>query len=141
MSKITLSCPIEGRETGYENVSVINPGDWFGRVWVLSIQISNWPIILAVEADSLQDALDELADSEQYGHLVTVEEPDLADYPEEDRNYGPSGQVVDYDNVMYDIDPDSPTAKNIRYHHDRFPPEGLTPGGYCEWMEDNDIDE
>ena len=56
---------------------VINPGTWFGKVWLFQIAISNalnpW---LAIEASSEQDAIDELADSERFSHLIDVAEAD-----------------------------------------------------------------
>ncbi len=50
-------------------------------------------MFLVIEADSISDAIDELADNEKYGHLIIVDDADWDDYPEEDRHYGPSGQV------------------------------------------------
>ena len=53
-----------------------------------------------MEADSVQDAIDELADDEKYGHHIVVDDADLGDYPEDERHYGPSGQVIDLDHLM-----------------------------------------
>ena len=48
-------------------------------------------MFLIVEADSVQDAIDELADDEKYGHLITVADEDLGDYDPDDCHYGPVG--------------------------------------------------
>ena len=55
----------------------INPGAWFGKVWLFQIWIANaLAPCYAIEADSEQDAIDELADSERFSHLIDVPEED-----------------------------------------------------------------
>jgi len=53
---------------------VINPGDWFGRTWHLSVYVSNTggPHYI-VEADDVSDAIDILAESEEYGHIIAID--------------------------------------------------------------------
>lgn len=46
---------------------VVNPADWFGKVWL--VEIPHGPV-LAVEADHEQAAIDVLADSLEYGHWI-----------------------------------------------------------------------
>lgn len=94
--KITASCWLAKRRI--ENIPVLNPGDWFGRTWLIEIGGSFDPLFLIVEADTVQDAIDELADSEEFSHHIVVEDEDLGDYPEDNRTYaGNSGKVVDLD--------------------------------------------
>lgn len=52
----------------------INPGDWFGKTWLLSVCVSNTggPHFI-VEADSVADAIDILAEDEQYGHVIAID--------------------------------------------------------------------
>ena len=58
MSKITASCNLNGHEL--TDIPVVNPGDWFGKTWLLEIGGSYTPLVLIVEADSASDAIDEL---------------------------------------------------------------------------------
>jgi hypothetical protein len=60
----------------------------------------NWPLFLVDETDSVSDAIDELADNDKSAHHIVVPDEDLSDYPEADRHYGPSGQVLDLDHLM-----------------------------------------
>ena len=98
MSEVKGCANLNGHEL--KDISVINPGDWFGKAWLIEIGGSYWPLFLIVEADTMQDAIDELADDEKYGHNIVVAEDDLADYDAENCNYGPSGQVIDLDHLM-----------------------------------------
>jgi hypothetical protein len=94
---------------------VINPGSWFGKVWLIQIAIANalnpW---FAVEAGSEQDAIDELADSERFSHYIDVPEDDEPKWipkdpedPQSEGNYeetdfcqaGNDGHWVDLTNV------------------------------------------
>ena len=79
------------------DIPVLNPGGWFGKAWLVEIGGSYWPLLLIVESDSLTDAIDELAENEKYGHQIVVADEDLDDYPEDDRHYSGSGQVLDLD--------------------------------------------
>ena len=116
---------------------VLNPGDWFGKTWLIEIGGSNWPLFLAVEADSVSDALDELADNEKYGHNIVVADADLGDYPEEDRHYGPSGQVVDLDNVMVHGQERSSTPWECVYTGDDLETP-MKPTDYCNREDSNE---
>jgi hypothetical protein len=102
---------------------VINPGDWFGRTWLIEIGGSYWPIFLVAEADTVSDAIDEFADNEKFGHHIIVDTADLGDYPEDERQYGPSGQVIDLDHLMIHGREGSECPFPCRYFGD-----GLAPG-------------
>ena len=69
--KVTAKWTVDGRE--YE-APVVNPGDWFGKTWHLSVCISNTggPHYI-VEADTACDAIDILAESEEYGHIIAID--------------------------------------------------------------------
>jgi hypothetical protein len=110
---------------------VINPGGWFGKTWLLEIGGSYWPIFLVVEADSITDAIDELAENEKYGHHITVDEADLFDYPEDDRHYGASGQVLDLDHLMIHGQEGVECPFPCVYHGEGLPVEGLKPTDFC----------
>jgi hypothetical protein len=111
---------------------VINPGDWFGKTWLLEIGGSYTPLFLIVEADSAQDAIDELADNEKYGHNIVVDEADLDDYDPESCIYGPSGQVIDLDHLMIYGAEGSDCPFACQYLGDGLPKEGVKPAEfYC----------
>lgn len=123
-----------GKLNGHElkDIPVLNPGDWFGKAWLIEIGGSYWPLFLVVEADSVQDAIDELADHEKYGHLITVDEPDLGDYPEEDRHYGPSCQVLDLDHLMIHGQEGADCPWPCLYFGDTLPDMGVEPGDFWQ---------
>ena len=82
----------------------------------------------------MSDAINELADSEKHGHHIIVEDDNLDDYPEDDRHYGPSGQVLDLDHLMIHGQEGSKTPFPCTYHGDGLPPEGVKPTEFC-WDE------
>ena len=59
MSEIKARGSLAGKEL--TDIPVLNPGDWFGKAWLLEIGGSYWPLFLVVEADSVTDAIDETA--------------------------------------------------------------------------------
>ena len=65
------------------DISVINPGEWFGKTWLLEIGGSYTPLFVIVEADSVTDAIDEIADSDKHGHHILVADDNLFDYDPE----------------------------------------------------------
>ncbi len=132
MVTITANGTVHGHEL--KEMPVINPGDWFGKTWLVEIGGSYSPFFLIVEADSMSDAIDELADNEKYGHHIIVEEADLGDYSEEDRHYGPSGQVLDLDHLMIHGQEGSKTPFHCTYHGEGLPEEGVRPNEFC-WDE------
>ena len=125
MADITASATFHGQEL--KDLPVLNPGDWFGKTWLIEIGGSYWPLFLIVEADSASDAIDELADNEKHGHHIVVTEADLGDYPKDDRHYGPSGQVLDLDHLMVHGMEGSAVPFPCRYQGDGLPPEGVLP--------------
>jgi hypothetical protein len=129
MSTITANGTLNGHELN--EMPVINPGGWFGKTWLLEIGGSYSPLFLIVEADSCQDAIDELADNEQYGHQIIVPDSDLADYPEDDRHYGSSGQVLDLDHLMIHGQEGVEVPFPCTYHGENLPPEGVKPTDVC----------
>ena len=128
-------CVVTAKATFHDhelnNIPVINPGDWFGKTWLLEIGGNYTPLYLIVEADSAQDAIDELADNEKHGHLIHVSEEDLADYDPNDCHYGPSGQVLDLDWLHIHGQEGSKCPFPCTYHGDDLPEEGMLPTDYC----------
>ena len=72
MCDVTAKATLHGHDLS--NIPVINPAGWFGKTWLIEIGGCYTPLFLIVEADSVQDAIDELADNEQWGHHIIVPE-------------------------------------------------------------------
>jgi hypothetical protein len=89
-----MAITARGTFNGHEltNIPVLNPGDWFGKAWLVELGGSYFPLFLFVEADSMSDAIDELAENEKYGHQIIVADDDLCDYPEDERQYFGQGR-------------------------------------------------
>lgn len=82
---------------------IVNPGDFFGRCWIISIEGGYDPLFLCVESTSAEDAIDELGESDEFGRNIRVEDEFLGDYPEESRYYDGEGHVLDLDHIgIYD---------------------------------------
>lgn len=78
----------------------LNPGGWFGVCYVLQIAIANAlnPFVV-IEADNEQSAIDELADSEKWGHLINDDTRDIND--ENTVTAGNDSHPVNLDNVAF----------------------------------------
>ena len=120
----------------FKDIPVLNPGDWFGKTWLFEIGGSYSPLLLAVEADSITDAIDVVADSPQYGHLISVSPEDVADYDPDSCHYGPSGQMLDLDHVMVYGREGSQCPFPCRYFGEQLPQNGMLPTEY--WQRDDE---
>ena len=129
---ITASGCLNGHDL--KDLPVLNLGDWFGKAWLIEIGGSFCPLFLVVEADSITDAIDALADNTKYGHNIVVDDTDLGDYPEEDRHYGPSGQVLDLDHLMVHGQERVECPWPCLYHGEGLPQAGMKPTDY--WRRD-----
>ena len=138
MGTITASATFHGQQL--KDIPVINPGGWWGKTWLIEIGGSYWPLFLVVEAAGVQDAIDELADDEKYGHHIIVAPGDLDDYPEESRHYGPSGQVLDLDHLMIHGQERVNVPFPCRYYGDGLPPEGVCPTKFGDEADEGDTD-
>lgn len=125
MTTITARGTFNGHDL--KDMPVLNPAGWFGKTFLLELGGSYWPLFLVVEADSVTDAIDELAESEKYGHHVVVADEDLGDYPEEDRHYSAGGQVLDLDHLMIHGQEGAESPFPCTYHGHDLPPEGMKP--------------
>ena len=122
---ITARGTLNGHE--FTDILVLNPGDWFGKAWLVEIGGSYSSLYVVIEADSMSDAIDELAENEKYGHQIVVADEDLGDYPEGDRHYSGSGQVLDLDHLMIYGTEGSDCPFPCRYFGDGLPEEGVVP--------------
>lgn len=128
---ITANATFHGQ--ALTDIPVINPGDWFGKTWLIELGGSHTPLFLIVEADSVCDAIDELADNDKYGHQIIVDDKDLGDYPEDARHYGPSGQILDLDNLMLFGEERADQPFPCRYFGNGLPSEGISPADIWEY--------
>jgi hypothetical protein len=128
----------KGQLNGHQlnDLIVINPGDWFGKTYLIEIGGNYSPLYLVVEADTVADAIDELADNEQWGHLITVPDEDLDDYDPDDCHFGPNGQVLDLDWLLIHGQEGSACPFPCRYFGDGLPEEGMKPTDY--WCRDDE---
>ena len=84
-----------------------------------------------VEADTVSDTIDELADSGKHGHLIVVDDADLGDYDLNDCHYGPSGQVLDLGWLSIHGQEGSDCPFPCTYHGRGLPEHGMTSTDYC----------
>ena len=130
MCEIKAKANFNGQEL--TDIPVINPGDWFGKAWLIEIGGSYSSICLIVEAGSMSDAIDELADSEKYGHHIVVEDDNLDDYDLDSCHYGPSGQVIDLDHLMIYGAEGTDCPFPCRYFGGDLSESGMSPTeGHC----------
>ena len=55
MSEIKASGNLHGHDL--TDIPVLNPGDWFGKTWLIEIGGSYSPLFLIIEANSMSDAI------------------------------------------------------------------------------------
>jgi hypothetical protein len=127
---VTATAKLNGHDL--KDIPVLNPGDWFGKTWLIEIGGSYVPLFLIVEADTIMDAIDELADNEKYGHNIIVDDADLGDYPEEDRHYSGSGKVLDLDHLLAHGQERAECPFPCLYHGDGLPEAGMNPTDYYQ---------
>jgi hypothetical protein len=78
MSMVTACFVFRGQMV--QDVPVLNPGSCGGRAWLLVLDTSHQPDLFVVEAESPTAALDVLADDEEHGHLVRIQDHEMGDY-------------------------------------------------------------
>jgi hypothetical protein len=132
MGKITASCKFGDHDlTG---IPVLNPGDWFGKAWLVEVGGSYTPLFLVVETDTVSDAIDELSDDPTFGPQIHVPESDLGDYPEDERRYDGSGRVIDLDHVMIHGREGCDLPMPVLYHAEGEP-AGIDPRRFAAWQD------
>ena len=114
-AKIKARIWLDGRDEPVI-ADVMNPGGWFGQVHVLQIAIANaLNPFLIIEADTPDEAIDEWADDDTYGHWINDEEAQQAEEdwfaahrdddpmpePPETTRAGNDSHVVNLDNVAF----------------------------------------
>ena len=138
-----------------KRIDVINPGDYFGKAYIVGVEMGYHVEQFVVEANGEGDAIDEFVDS-KFGHLAHIPDDALGDYdmgldgeeapewatwrdltgkyrtgtpPREVPHYGGNcGEPCDLDNIQLH---DAPKA--LRYFGPFIPQWGLTPKDYSDW--------
>ena len=128
---ITASCKFNDHDL--TDIPVLNPDGWYGKTWLIELGGTHTPLFLVVEAFSLTDAIDVLSFDETFGHQIHVEACDLAEYPEKDRCYDSSGQVIDTQRVRVDGRASCDPPFVVRYHGNGMPAEGIDPRQFAAW--------
>ena len=79
-----------------QQVTFVNPGEWFKKRWLIGVGIGFSCLFYIVEADCESDAIDELTDSD-WGHIVKSE---CGHEDREDCSFaGNYGEHVDLDEI------------------------------------------
>lgn len=131
MCNITARAKLNGQQV--VDIPVINPGHYCGKTWLIEIGGNVSPLYLVVEAESVTAAIDELADDEEYGHLITVDQEDLGGYSPETCHYGPSGKIVDLDWLTIHGQEGCEQPFPCLYHSDCLPDVGIDPVDFPFW--------
>lgn len=134
---ITAKAIFHGHELS--DIEVINPGGWWGKTWLIEVGGSYTPLFLIVEADSMSDAIDELADNQKYGQNIIVADDDIGDYDLENCHYGPSGQVFDLDHLMIYGQEGVERPFPCRYFGNGLPIDGIEPNSFDEFELDEEV--
>lgn len=116
-------------------ISVLNPGEWFGKVRIITVAMSYWPNHYAIEADSIGDAIDTLVESDE-GICLRISDEDMPDYQDrqDDINWTGSGIPYDSDNIFYD-DYHNDSKYAIRYYGEGLPINGILADYYPYYEE------
>ena len=83
---------------------VINPGDWFGKAWLIEIGCGYSSLFFIVEADCESDALDELSGDDKHKHHLLIAPEDFGDW----------GHTVHAGDIICGKDYDSDCFINLR---------------------------
>lgn len=122
MNLITAKCKSPCDSNEVIEPSVVNPGGWFGKTWLIC---SSCGFYYIVEADYLSDALDELADSDRFGHCIRIEGEDRKDYgiccqelelTEEVEKFIKSNNLEGPNQVWLDLDGNLTTEQLMEYN-------------------------
>lgn len=93
--KVTATGTLNGHEI---TADVINPGGWWGKVWLIEVGCGFSSSFFVVEAGNESNVIDEFTDSE-YGHLIKVAEKDKEGYVGRENYGGNACEMVDLENV------------------------------------------
>lgn len=135
-SKVTAS--FQFRKEEMKDVPVLNPGEGFGKCWLIELGGSYYSSFVVIEADSEMDALEALSDDKDWSHHTLIDIGSLADYflgndeegqPVYEVYWNNVGNPCDFQNVAiygpFDV-------KEIRYHAAHLPKKGCEPKDYSD---------
>lgn len=67
-----ITATFKGRTVKVDGL--VNRGGWFGETWLVEIGMGFNSCFVVVEADTDADAIDELADSPRWSHLIKTDD-------------------------------------------------------------------
>jgi hypothetical protein len=138
-SPVTASVYVPSTKETLRGITVVNPGDWFGKVHILGIAYGysvSWHL---VEAVRLSNAIDILAEHEKYGRPLRVLPEDMKDYrtnpgsppdsAEYDLHWNSYGNPYSTEHVHWgwDLSPG-----DVTYHAPHLPQKGCRPEDYTD---------
>lgn len=82
---------------------VVNPGDWYGRGYLVWVEDCFDPPIFFVEADSEQDAIEEFVSNDATKHMCAIEFKDYGDYGHSVSDGDIIGGVTYHSNCWLDL--------------------------------------
>ncbi len=93
----------DGKLVEVEQVEVVNPGDWWGKTWLVGEQWCQWPFYVVVEAEHPSDAENEYIECEWLNSSARLDDNELKDYKDAGGMYtcafSDSGIAYDSENV------------------------------------------
>ncbi len=54
---------------------LVNRGGWFGKTWLIGLDLAPFTTYVVVEADCASDAIDELTDHPKWGERIKLDDP------------------------------------------------------------------
>ena len=126
MPKVTATCTFAGHEL--KGINVVNPGSC-GKTWLFEIEGCLSPLFLILEGKNVCHAIDELAESKDFGHTIVVEYPE-GDHDPDDAYHGPSGQLCDLKDLRIHGQEWAKCPFPCKYHGKGLPKEGISPAAY-----------
>ena len=105
---------------------VLNPGNWFGKTYLIANACCYSPPMWIVEGGNGQDAIDEFIDIKP--DEFAIPEEDMKDYKDDQIHYGGNGGLpCDLDNMYLN-------EIKCRYFGDNLPWFGIEPKRYNDWI-------
>jgi hypothetical protein len=138
-SPVTADIYTSSTKETLREITVVNPGEWFGKVHLLGVDCGYSIAWYLVEADSLSDVIDIIAEHKEYGQALRVFPGDVEDYrlnpgspPDEaeyDLHYDSCGNPYSTEHIHWGWDFD---AGDVTYYAPHLPQKGCRPEDYTD---------
>lgn len=110
---------------------VLNPGDWFGKAWLVFVADCYHPTLYVVEAGSCSDALEEFVES-YIGANLEISDSEIGDYDLGDITSYRNGTPCDTESVMIHGAENRDLPFTCRYWFPGAPERGIDPRHYSD---------